>query len=108
MFALTHSDLQARKLLSPGTHYAAGANIDAAVMTLSLKLHKDDATRGQDFCANFVLSQALMYEDDLKSRLAPPSSSQSGQSSQEFDVLIGDKELEQTMGFGEGQQQQQE
>jgi hypothetical protein len=55
-----------------------------------------------------VLSQALMYEDDLKSRLAPPSSSQSGQSSQEFDVVIGDKELEQTMGFGEGQQQQQE
>jgi hypothetical protein len=108
MFALTHSDLQARKLLSPGTHYAAGANIDAAVMTLSLKLHKDDATKGQVSCANFVLSQALMYEDDLKSRLAPPSSSQSGQSSQEFDVLIGDKELEQTMGFGEGQEQEQE
>jgi len=65
MFALTHSDLQARKLLSPGTHYAAGANIDAAVMTLSLKLHKDDATKGQVSCANVVLSQALMYEDDL-------------------------------------------
>ena len=60
--------------------------------------------KGQVSCANFVLSQALMYEDDLKSRLAPPSSSQSGQSSQEFDVLIGDKELEQTMGFGEGQE----
>lgn len=108
MFALTHSDLQARKLLSPGTHYAAGANIDAAVMTLSLKLHKDDATKGQVSCANFVLSQALMYEDDLKSRLAPPSSSQSGQSSQELDVLIGDKELESTMGFRQEQEQEQE
>ena len=106
MFALTQSDLQTRKLLSPGTHYAAGGNIDTAVMTLSLKLHKDDATRGQVSCANFVLSQALMYEEDMKSRLAPPSSSQSDQSAaseQGLDVLIGDTEVDSAMGFGQGE-----
>jgi uncharacterized protein with beta-barrel porin domain len=51
-------------------HHAAGANIDSAVMTLGLKLHKDDATRGQVYCANFVLSQALMYEEDLKPKFS--------------------------------------
>jgi hypothetical protein len=45
-----------------------------------------------------------MYEDDLKSRLAPPSSSQSGQSSQDLDVHIGDKELEASTGFGQEQE----
>ena len=104
MFALTQSDLQARKLLSPGTHYAAGANIDIAVMSLSLKLHKDDTTRGQVSCANFVLSQALMYEQDLKTRLEPSSSSQSGLSStseegQNLEVVIDDQGVEQAMGF---------
>ena len=105
MFALTQSDLQARKLLSPGTHYAAGAKIDIAVMSLSLKLHKDDTTRGQVSCANFVLSQALMYEQDLKTRLEPSSSSQSGLSStseegQNLEVVIDDQGVEQAMGFG--------
>ena len=46
-----------------------------------------------------------MYEQDLKTRLEPPSSSESGLSStsdegQNLEVVIDDQGVEQAMGFG--------